>query len=152
MKWRIILKFVAVINNRHIKTATFYTFFCSELHKRLHQRSTRERSLNLPARDSPKPVSKEIMDKPVSANYITPKIAFFTGVEDLENHLTTFNAQMIISGGTDVIRCKMFMDTFTNTTLQWFSRIPDGQITYFSQFSRMFRYQFSKLLQIVCTY
>ena len=50
---------------------------------------------------------------------------------------------MIISGGTDVIRCKMFMGTFTGTTLQWFSGIPDGQITSFSQFSRMFREQFS---------
>ena len=91
-----------------------------ELRKSLHQhvqRSPRGRSLNLSARNSPKPFSKEIVDEPVSAHYITPKIAFFTGIEDPENHLTTFNAQMIISRGTNVVRYKMFMGTFTGTTL-----------------------------------
>ena len=29
----------------------------------------------------------------------------------------------------------MFMGTFTGTTLQWFSGIPDGQITSFPRFS-----------------
>jgi len=106
-------------------------------------RSTREQSLKLSARDNPKPFSQEIMDEPVPPHYITPKIAFFTGIEDLENHLTEFNAQMIISGGSDVIQCKMSMGTFTGTTLQWLSRIPDAQITSFPQFSRMFREQFS---------
>jgi len=57
------------------------------------------------------------MDKPVSVHYITPKIPFFTGIEDPENHLMTFNAQMIIFGGTNAIQCKMFMGTFTGTTL-----------------------------------
>jgi len=37
----------------------------------------------------------------------------------------------------------MFMGTFTGTTLPWFSGIPDGHITSFSQFSMMFREQFS---------
>jgi len=35
------------------------------------------------------------------------------------------------------------MGTFTGTTLQWLSGIPNGQITSFSQFSKMFREQFS---------
>jgi len=35
------------------------------------------------------------MDAAIPANYIMPKITF-TGVEDPESHLTTFNAQMII--------------------------------------------------------
>jgi len=37
----------------------------------------------------------------------------------------------------------MFMGTFIGTTLQWFSGILDGQITFFPQFSRMFKEQFS---------
>ena len=40
----------------------------------------------------------------------------------------------IIFGETEAIRCKMFMGTFTCTTLQWFSGIPHGQITSFSHF------------------
>jgi len=117
-----------------------------ELRESLHQQdrcSTREQSLNSLSRDNPKPFSQEIMDEPMPPHYITPKIAFFTGVEHPENHLTAFNAQMIIFRGSDVIRCKMFMGTFTGTTLQWFSGISDGQITFFPQFFRMFREQFS---------
>ena len=81
------------------------------------------------------------MDVAIPANYITPKITF-TCVEDPESHLTTFNAQMIISGGTDDIHCKMFMGTLKGTTLQWFVGLPDGHITSFDQFSKLFREQF----------
>jgi len=79
------------------------------------------------------------MDEPVPSHYITPKISFFSGVEDPENHLTTFMTQMIIFGGSDAIRCKMLMGTFTGTTLQWFSGIRDGHITSFPQSSMLFR-------------
>ncbi|XP_068472853.1 uncharacterized protein [Phaseolus vulgaris] len=37
----------------------------------------------------------------------------------------------------------MLMDTFTGTTLQWFTGIPDGHITSFPQFSKLFIEQFS---------
>jgi len=77
-----------------------------ELRKSLHRRdrcSTREQSLNSSSRDNPKPFSQEIMDEPLPPHYITPKISFFTGVEDPKNHLMAFNAQMIISGGSDAI-------------------------------------------------
>jgi len=78
------------------------------------------------------------MDAP---HYITPKIVF-TGVEDPENHLTTFNAQMIIYGGANAVHCKMFMGTFTGTTLQWFSGLPDRHIISFDQFFELFRERF----------
>ena len=115
-----------------------------DLHKNVHQRdqrSTRERCLNFPLRDSPRPFLQVIMDELVPPHYITPKIVF-KGVEDPENHLTTFNAHMILYGGMNVIQYKMFMSTFTGTTLQWFSRLFDGHITSFAQFSRLFREQF----------
>jgi len=79
------------------------------------------------------------MEEPIPPHYITPKIAIFSGVEDPENHLKAFRAQMIISRGSDAVRCKMFMHTFTGTTLQWFSGILNGHITYFPEFSRMFK-------------
>ena len=49
---------------------------------------------------------------------------------------------MSISGGSYAIWCKMLMDTFTGTTLQWFTGIPDGHITSFPQFSKLFIEQF----------
>jgi len=81
------------------------------------------------------------MNVVILASFITPKIVF-TGAEDLEAHLTTFNAQMMILGGTNVMHCKMFMGTLTGTTLQWFVGLPDDHITSFDQFSGWFREQF----------
>jgi len=43
------------------------------------------------------------MDEPVPPYYITPKTVFFSGVEDPENHLAAFKAQMIISEGLNAI-------------------------------------------------
>ena len=54
--------------------------------------------MNLPERDCPKPFSRAITDELVPAHSVAPKITF-TEVEDPESHLTTFNAEMIISGG-----------------------------------------------------
>ena len=71
-----------------------------ELYKNLQQldqRSTAERGPSAQPRARPKPFSQAIMDALVPTNYIMPKIVF-TRLEDPENHLTMFNAQMIISG------------------------------------------------------
>jgi len=108
----------------------------------LDQRSTAERGPSVQPRARPKPFSQAIIDALIPANYITPKIVFKI-VENPENHLTTFNVQMIIFGGTYAIHCKMFMGTFTSTSLQWFSGLPNGHITSFDQFSELFREQFS---------
>jgi len=36
----------------------------------------------------------------------------------------------------------MFMGTFMGTTLQWFSGLLDGHITFFDQFAELFREKF----------
>jgi len=95
------------------------------------RRPTRERSPNFSSRDDHRPCSQQIMDEPVPPHYITPKITLFTSVEYSENHLKAFGAQMILSGGSDAIRCKMFMSTFPGTTLQWFSGVLDDHMTSF---------------------
>ena len=115
-----------------------------ELRKNLQQldeQSTGKRGPIAQLRACPKPLSQAIMDALIPAKYITPKIVF-TGVEDPESHLTVFNAQMVISGGINAIHCKMFMGTFTGTTLHLFSGLPDGHITSFDQFSELFKEQF----------
>jgi len=81
------------------------------------------------------------MDVVIPTNFMTPKITF-TRTKDPKAHLTTFHAQMIILGGTNAMHCKLFMGTFTGTTLQWFIGLPNGHITSFDQFSTLFREQF----------
>jgi len=94
-----------------------------------------------PPRSFPMPFSQEIMDTVVPANTVAVK-ASFTGVEDPEVHLTAFHTQMMLSGGSDAVYCKVFMSTLSGTVLDWFVSLPTGHITTFQQFSKMFVEQY----------
>jgi len=94
--------------------------FNEELRKALQEReerAARDRSAppSLP-RSSPMPFSQEIMDSVVPANTVAVK-ASFTGVEDPEALLTAFHTQMMLSGGSDAMYCKVFMSTLSGTAL-----------------------------------
>ena len=83
-----------------------------------HQRQTvRVHSSDPSSRDDSQPFSRQIMDEPIPSHFLTMKMTPFSAVEDPENHLKAFKAQMIISSGSDAVRCKMLMGTFTGTTL-----------------------------------
>ena len=84
--------------------------------QQLSEHSIGERDSTIQRRARPRPFSQAIMDVVIPVSFITPKIVF-TGAEDPEAHLTTFNAQMMILRGTNTMHCKMFMCTFTGTTL-----------------------------------
>ncbi|XP_068504498.1 uncharacterized protein [Phaseolus vulgaris] len=60
-------------------------------------------------------------------------------MEDLETHLAAFHTQMVLVGGSDVAKCKLFMSTLTGMAMDWFISLPDGHITSFRQLSRLFR-------------
>jgi len=87
------------------------------------------------------PFSQVIMDTVIPAMFMGPKVTF-TGVEDPKAHITAFHTQMILSGGSDVVYCKLFMSTLTGTALDWFVSLPDGHITSFDQFTTLFREQY----------
>ena len=59
-----------------------------------------------PPRSFPMPFSQEIMDSVVPANTVAVKA-----------HLTAFHTQMMLSGGSDVVYCKVFMSTLSGTAL-----------------------------------
>jgi len=87
------------------------------------------------------PFAQAITDTPISAS-VVPVKASFTGVEDPEAHLTTFHTQMMLSGGSDAVYCKMFVSTLQGTALEWFVSLPTGHITNFQQFSKLFVEQY----------
>jgi len=112
-----------------------------ELRRSLQQEGERavdERTPPIPPRARPMPFSQEITDGVLPATSMGPKVTF-TGVEDLEAHLTTFHIQMMLTGGSNVMYCKLFMSTLAGTTLEWFISLPDGHITTFDQFATLFR-------------
>jgi len=92
-----------------------------------------ERALPMQVRTHPMSFSQVIMDNVISAVFMGPKVTF-KGVEDPEAHITTFHTQMMLSGSSDVVHCKLFMSTLVGTTLDWFVSLPDGHITSFDQF------------------
>ncbi|XP_068492111.1 uncharacterized protein [Phaseolus vulgaris] len=68
--------------------------------------------------------------------------AMFTRMEESKAHLTAFHTQMMLIGGSDAVRCKLFMSTLVGTAMEWFISLPDGHVTSFAQLSKLFREQY----------
>ena len=94
-----------------------------------------------PPREFTTPFSQAILETVIPKTFTGPKVAF-TGMEDPEAHLTAFHTQMMLVGGSDAVRCKLFMSTLTGMAMDWFISLPEGHITSFAQLSRLFREQY----------
>jgi len=105
-----------------------------ELRQALHGQRGRttdeEVTPSSPPRVFPMPFAQAITDTLIPASVVAVK-ASFTSVEDPEAHLTAFHTQMMLSGGSDAVYCKMFMSTLQGTALEWFVSLPTGHITSF---------------------
>jgi len=94
-----------------------------------------------PPREFPTPFSQEIVDVVIPATLVGLKVTF-TRTEDPEAHLTAFHTQMMLLGGSDAVRCKLFMSTLAGTTMDWFISLPDSHVMSFPQLTKLFRAQF----------
>jgi len=81
------------------------------------------------------------MDTALPTTSLGSKVTF-TGVEDPEAHLMAFHTQKMLTGGSDVVYCKLLMSTWAGATLEWFVSLPDGHITTFDQFATLFKEQY----------
>ena len=88
------------------------------------QRDLGETERLTPQREFSTPFSQEILEALVPNTFAGPKV-IFTGMEDPEAHLTAFHTQMVLVGGSDAVRCKLFMSTLTGMAMDWF--ISDGR-------------------------
>jgi len=84
-----------------------------------------------PPREFTTPFSRAILETVIPNTFTGPKVTF-TGMEDPEAHLTTFHTQMMLVGGSDAVKCKLFMSTLTGMALDWFISLPEGHITSFA--------------------
>jgi len=105
------------------------------------QRENEEMEHLTPPREFSTPFSQEILDAAIPNTFVGPK-AIFTGMEDPEAHLTAFHTQMVLVGGSDAARCKLFMSTLTGMAMDWFISLPSVHITSFQQLSQLFREQY----------
>ena len=84
------------------------------------------------------PFSEEILNESFPTNYMFSKISSFTGKQDPNTHIKMFRAQMLIHGGSDVVRCKMLAGSLVGTMLDWFSTLLEGPVTSLEVFVRLF--------------
>ena len=73
------------------------------------ERATAEQAPPTLVRARPMPFSQAIMDTVIPASFMGPKVTF-TGVEDPKAHMTAFHTQMMLSGGTNAMHCKIVHD------------------------------------------
>jgi len=71
-------------------------------------RDVDEPELVTPQREFSTPFSQTILETMIPNTFTGPKVTF-TGMEDPEAHLTAFHTQMMLVGGSDAVRCKLFM-------------------------------------------
>jgi len=100
-----------------------------------------DQELVTPPRELSTLFSQEIVEAAIPATLVGPKVTF-TCTGDPKAHLTAFHTQMMLVGGSDAVRCKLFMSTLTGTTMDWFISLPDGHVTSFPQLTKLFRAQY----------
>ncbi|XP_068498472.1 uncharacterized protein [Phaseolus vulgaris] len=104
-------------------------------------REAEDRECFAPPREFPMPFSQSIMEAVIPPMFVGPKVTF-TGMEDPEALLTTFHTQMMLVGGSDAVRCKLFMSTLAGMIMDWFISLSDDQVTSLAQLSQLFREQY----------
>jgi len=114
---------------------------CRGWRNHTRQRDVDEPEPFTPPREFSTPFSQPILETVIPNTFTGPKVTF-TGMEDPEAHLTAFHKQMMLVGGSDAVRCKLFMSTLTGMAMDWFISLSEGHITSFAQLSQLFREQY----------
>ncbi|XP_068477254.1 uncharacterized protein [Phaseolus vulgaris] len=117
-----------------------------ELHRaneelRRRWRDVDEPETATPPREFSMPFSQAILEAAIPNSFTGP-IVTFAKMENPEAHLTAFHMQMMLVGGSDAVRCKLFMSTLTWMAMDWFISLPEGHLTSFTHLSRLFREQY----------
>ncbi|XP_042404581.1 uncharacterized protein LOC121994698 [Zingiber officinale] len=64
-------------------------------------------------------------------------------VKDPEYHLRKFRNAVLLHQYSDVIKCRVFLNTLSGSAKKWFDRLPHGSITCFSDFKIAFLRHFA---------
>ncbi|KAK7356247.1 hypothetical protein VNO80_15515 [Phaseolus coccineus] len=80
------------------------------------------------------PFLEEILREPIPTSSVFPKIGAFAGKQDHVAHMKTFKTQILICGGPDAVKCKMFASILVGIALDRFSSLSEGSIKFFGSF------------------
>ena len=134
---------VSRANQEHIQTDLVASQAMNEELRRNLQTHTAKREgadqgSVTPPREFRTPFSTEIVEAVIPATLVGSKVTF-TGMEDPKVHLAAFHTQMMLVGGSDAVRCKLFMSTLAGTAMEWIMSLPEGHVSSFLQLTKLFR-------------
>ncbi|RAL53837.1 hypothetical protein DM860_004308 [Cuscuta australis] len=100
---------------------------------------------------------KNDRDKPLAGSPFTTRVHLtpfprkvkidaprFTGKEDPEIHLDSFNQSATMNGCTDEEKCLLFFQTLRNRATEWFNKLRPGSIDSFSDLASKFKAKFQE--------
>ncbi|VFQ65252.1 unnamed protein product [Cuscuta campestris] len=100
---------------------------------------------------------KNDRDKPLAGSPFTTRVHLtpfprkvkidaprFTGKEDPEIHLDSFNQSATMNGCTDEEKCLFFFQTLRNRATEWFNKLRPGSIDSFSDLASKFKAKFQE--------
>ncbi|RAL44047.1 hypothetical protein DM860_018020 [Cuscuta australis] len=100
---------------------------------------------------------KNDRDKPLAGSPFTTRVHLtpfprkvkidaprFTGKEDPEIHLDSFNQSATMNGCTDEEKCLLFFQTLRNRATEWFNKLRPGSIHSFSDLASKFMAKFQE--------
>ncbi|MED6223973.1 hypothetical protein PIB30_079376 [Stylosanthes scabra] len=67
----------------------------------------------------------------------------YDGSSDLHIHLNDFEHRMICDGVVDAVKCRAFPTTLTGLASQWFTFLPTGSISSYSEIRELFLNEFT---------
>ncbi|VFQ85915.1 unnamed protein product [Cuscuta campestris] len=100
---------------------------------------------------------KNDRDKPLAGSPFTARVHLtpfprkvkidaprFTGKEDSEIHLDSFNQSATMNGCTDEEKCLLFFQTLRNRATEWFNKLRPGNIDSFNDLASKFKAKFQE--------
>ncbi|VFR00757.1 unnamed protein product [Cuscuta campestris] len=100
---------------------------------------------------------KNDRDKPLAGSPFTARVHLtpfprkvktdaprFTGKEDPEIHLDSFNQSATMNGFTDEEKCLLFFQTLRNRATEWFNKLRPGSIDSFNDLASKFKAKFQE--------
>lgn len=69
------------------------------------------------------PFAWEILEQELPRHFRQPQVGEYTGSSDPEDHLCCFENASLLYQYTNEVKCRVFLNTLSGSTQQWFNRL-----------------------------
>ncbi|XP_042380277.1 uncharacterized protein LOC121972697 [Zingiber officinale] len=91
--------------------------------------------------------SPRVLEENLPKAYKPPAIGEYDGSKDPEDHLHKFRNAALLHQYSDVVKCRVFLNTLSGSTQKWFDGLPHGSIIYFQDFKTTFLHHFASSMK-----